>query len=148
MGAGVGVSAHTGGFTAMDAKGDFVACCGYSMRGGYVQPDAYMKVCGCACRCVYGGGGYVQPDAYMKVREFAGMRLHKALCAQRCMDVLACASICIHEGGGYVQPDAYIKVHEGGMCNQMRPTKCTRGVCATRCVHEGRCLDVQLDVYF
>uniref|UniRef100_A0A7S3VSI1 PAN2 UCH domain-containing protein n=2 Tax=Dunaliella tertiolecta TaxID=3047 RepID=A0A7S3VSI1_DUNTE len=40
----VGVAAHTGGFTAMDARGDYVACCGYSMRGSHAQPDAYMKV--------------------------------------------------------------------------------------------------------
>jgi hypothetical protein len=42
---GAGVAAHTGGFSAMDAKGDYVACCGYSMKGAHMQADSYMKVC-------------------------------------------------------------------------------------------------------
>eukprot|EP00967_Tisochrysis_lutea_P142637 scaffold263841_cov18-Tisochrysis_lutea.AAC.1 len=47
----------------MDARGDYVACCGYSMRGSHAQPDAYMKVSVgaafgglCAAGCIHEGG--------------------------------------------------------------------------------------------
>lgn len=36
----------------MDAKGDYVACCGYSDKGGRLQADSYMKVrCLHVCLC-------------------------------------------------------------------------------------------------
>lgn len=50
---GAGVVAHPGGFAAMDARGDFVACCGRTTRGGLVQPDAYIKVGWAAWPCLY-----------------------------------------------------------------------------------------------
>lgn len=40
----MGVAAHTGGFSSMVGEGDFVACCGFSMRAGRVVADAYLKV--------------------------------------------------------------------------------------------------------
>lgn len=38
------VTAHSGGLAALDARGNFVATCGYSMRLGRVSQDSMVKV--------------------------------------------------------------------------------------------------------
>ena len=38
------LSAHAGGLAALDARGNFVATCGYSMRQGQLAQDPMVKV--------------------------------------------------------------------------------------------------------
>lgn len=39
------VAAHSGGLQALDARGNFLATCGYGMRLGQVALDNTVKVC-------------------------------------------------------------------------------------------------------
>lgn len=45
------VTAHPGGLQALDARGNFLATCGYGMRLGQVALDNMVKVCHHHCCC-------------------------------------------------------------------------------------------------
>ena len=47
------VTAHPGGLQALDARGNFLATCGYGMRLGQMALDTMVKVCHHCCLCSY-----------------------------------------------------------------------------------------------
>lgn len=42
------IPAHTNGLESMDARGEYIATCGYGTRQGQVMAELYVKV-GCSC---------------------------------------------------------------------------------------------------
>ena len=82
------LTAHSGGLEALDARGNFVATCGYGTRLGQVALDNTVKVPFSPLACIFGGlpctPGNTMHQSLLCCTNHMWV-FHQRLCRTRCM---------------------------------------------------------------